>query len=198
MICPTPATHASVIRGLRQLARRNPLALEWLTHLGRRPRTMKRGRATAAEVMRQFKVDLGRPITRSEAVALIKSLATVGAGRYVRGRNGAQTRIEWDFSTTSLGQAATQGVDTLTPLEDRRSIRTSTRDTSSGAAPTPAMPASPSLRSTSAEPGTLRADVFHEGMHVRLTGPYSEVVAAIDRLAHRDDDPHPPYLRLAG
>jgi hypothetical protein len=46
-------------------------------------------------------------IGRAEAINLCKKLQKLGCGKFVVGRRGSKSRIEWDYSLLSLGKTAT-------------------------------------------------------------------------------------------
>ncbi|MGH7737784.1 MAG: hypothetical protein ACREMP_07955 [Candidatus Tyrphobacter sp.] len=45
-------------------------------------------------------------IDRRKAIELAKQFDRLGCGRYIIGRRGAPSRIEWEFSLKSIGRAA--------------------------------------------------------------------------------------------
>jgi hypothetical protein len=200
-----PAT----ITALRELAANDLDALAYLTLLSTRQKSMRHGRVTVEYLQEQFETQVGWPIDRPQAVALIKALAAAGAGRYLRGRSGRKTRIEWAYSTTTIGRAAIGGVDSLTPLRSnaphRRTVAENTSSITESAA-TSIETVPPTLAERVPEPAP---EPGMESMLVRMqapngaqfefSGPPSQLLPVLRELAHHNDNdgPQPPYLRLS-
>ena len=100
----------NVIAAIRQLYRSNSAAqalFDW---------TASRERDATATSIDRLSNRLG--ISRGEAVALARALEQAGCGLFVVGRRGQPSRIEWNFSCISLGQAATGEDVKLEAAED--------------------------------------------------------------------------------
>ncbi len=202
MTTPSPSDVPKTIAALRRLVAADANALAYLTFLAARPKSMRHGRATAEYIQRQFETHIGGPIGRSEAVALIQRLAATGAGHYVVGRSGHKTRIEWSYSTTTLGKAAVKGVDTLTPLHmsttnGPRFVEDVEPSSARGrlsipapGGPLPTVPADDDAESISA--------VIHarNGARIEVSGRPRQVIPVLREFS-QDDGPQPPYLRLS-
>lgn len=56
-------------------------------------------------------------LDRAEAIEFAKELADAGCGKYVVGRRGGVSRIEWDYSCISLGKAASGKTESLDKVD---------------------------------------------------------------------------------
>ncbi len=194
-----PAT----ITALRELAANDLDALAYLTLLSTRQKSMRHGRVTAEYLQEQFETQVGWPIDRPRAVALIKALAAAGAGRYLRGRSGRKTRIEWAYSTTTIGRAAIGDVDSLTPLRSNAPNQpTVAENTESGTmAERPSTPPSAELvlePVSDAESDSMSAVIVtRNGTRFEVSGPPRQVIPVLREFSYDNDGPQPPYLRLS-
>ena len=57
-------------------------------------------------------------ITRPEAIVIGKTMHDIGAGKFINGRRGAETRIEWYFRLDSIGQVARGDHQNLVEIGD--------------------------------------------------------------------------------
>lgn len=55
---------------------------------------------------------------RAWCIELAKELDRIGCGRYVVGRRGSKTRIDWDFGLKSIAQAALGGSVALEAIDE--------------------------------------------------------------------------------
>jgi hypothetical protein len=205
---PQPNIPAT-ITALRELAANDLNALAYLTLLSTRQKSMRHGRVTAEYLQTQFETEVGWAIDRPQAVALIKALAEAGGGRYLRGRSGRKTRIEWAYSTTTIGRAAIGDVDSLTPLRPNAPHQPTVAEntastTASGVTSIETVP--PTLAERVPEPAqepdmesiSVRMHAPN-GARFEFSGPPSQLLPVLRELAHDDDNdgPQPPYLRLS-
>jgi hypothetical protein len=90
--------YTEVIEQIRELYRTDKLAQRVFDWTAARSRD-----ATSTSVDRICSL-LG--ISRGEAVALARRLADAGCGQFLIGRRGQPSRLRWEYSCISLGQAA--------------------------------------------------------------------------------------------
>ena len=199
---PQPNIPAT-ITALRELAANDLNALAYLTLLSTRQKSMRHGRVTVEYLQTQFETEVGWAIDRPQAVALIKALAAAGAGRYLRGRSGRKTRIEWAYSTTTIGRAAIGDVDSLTPLKpDTANQPTVAEDTEQlTTAGRPSTPPSAELvlePVSDAESDSMSAVIVtRNGTRFEVSGPPRQVIPVLREFSYDNDGPQPPYLRLS-
>lgn len=84
--------------GLRELFEEDPGAREFLKWASERQNDAAR---TSIDRLEQK-----AGVDRRKAIELAKQFDRLGCGRYIIGRRGAQSRIEWAFSLKSIGRAA--------------------------------------------------------------------------------------------
>lgn len=101
---------ANVVKAIRALYRTDEIAKRFLDQCAVRERDAT---ATSAERMANR---LG--ISREEGVGLAQRLAEAGCGEFVVGRRGYKSRLVWDFSCISIGQAAAGETSHLEKVED--------------------------------------------------------------------------------
>lgn len=56
-------------------------------------------------------------IERRQAIAVARELEDIGVAKFVTGRRGAKSRIEWLYSLKSIGKAAKGAIDVLEELD---------------------------------------------------------------------------------
>jgi hypothetical protein len=54
--------------------------------------------------------------SRSEVIRIFKALEEAGCGRFINGRKGYKSRMEWDFSIRSLAEAAKGQVSSVAEI----------------------------------------------------------------------------------
>jgi hypothetical protein len=54
---------------------------------------------------------------RAACIELAKRLTRIGCGRYVVGRRGSKTRVNWDYGLKSIARAAMSQQDKLDPVD---------------------------------------------------------------------------------
>lgn len=84
--------------GLRELFEEDPGAREFLKWASERQNDAAR---TSIDRLEQK-----AGVDRRKAIELAKQFDRLGCGRYIIGRRGAPSRIEWTFSLKSIGRAA--------------------------------------------------------------------------------------------
>src|SRR5881275_1047851 len=94
-----------VVDKVKALYRSNELARRFFDQLAGRNNDARF--TTIDNVMRTY------ALTRGEAVALLKEVADTGAAELYAGRRGWKTRLVWNFSCISVGQAASGEVGEL-------------------------------------------------------------------------------------
>ena len=57
-------------------------------------------------------------LDRRDAINLLKKLDEIGCGKFVVGRHGQSSRMEWVYSVRSIGEAALGSKDELEELDD--------------------------------------------------------------------------------
>ena len=104
---------STVVSNIRALYRKDENAKKIFDLLANRTRDVRI--TTVDWVMRKLE------LWRGDAVDLLKALDEAGCGTIYYGRRGAKTRIEWDFSCISIGQAAAGEASKLESVEDAMS-----------------------------------------------------------------------------
>ena len=194
---------SATITALRELAANDLDALAYLTLLSTRQKSMRHGRVTVEYLQEQFETQVGWPIDRPQAVGLIKAFAAAGAGRYLRGRSGRKTRIEWAYSTTTIGRAAIGDVDSLTPLRPSAPNQPTVAENTASAttAERPSTPPSAELvlkPVSDAESDSMSAVIVtRNGTRFEVSGPPRQVIPVLREFSYDNDGPQPPYLRLS-
>jgi NAD-dependent DNA ligase len=97
------------IAGLRELYQLTPAAravFDWAAS-----RTNDAAETNLDRIMQKTQV------SRSEAVDMARRLDDLGCGVFVVGRKGAKSRIRWNYSLKSMGQAAQGHTDSLDELD---------------------------------------------------------------------------------
>lgn len=195
------STKNDIAASLRHLVTTNPDARDFLKLLSSRGKSTRGGRTTAVYLVRQFRDDVGREISRQQAVELLKALAACGVGSYVVGRSGQETRLEWKFKTTSVGRAALDGPGGLESLGASRSSRKKRKRLRP-------VPAASSADSPSSTPSEAPARASKEPVRVtyscgdrqwEVVGEPRDVAAILRDLDSPTPDgggPKPPILRL--
>ena len=190
-----------ITSSLRHLVTINPDARDFLKLLSSKGKSTRGGRTTAAYLVRQFRDDIGREISRQQAVELLKALADCGVGNYVVGRSGQETRLEWKFRTTSVGRAALDGPGELESLTATRSSRRKRKrlrpvpPASSADSPSPDQ--SDTLVQASKEP--VRVTYSCGDRQWEVVGEPHDVAAILrdlDSPTPNGGGPKPPALRL--
>lgn len=100
---------AQVVRAVKALVAEDETLEALLKLVG--SRTNNRGTITAQQAAFLTRTSY------SEMVSSMKGLGETGAGRFIRGRRGKKTRIEWSYKPLSLA-AALKGDGELEPLND--------------------------------------------------------------------------------
>lgn len=103
-------TKQSIIRAIRALYEAQEWAQMLFDHWANFKRNPKE--TAVSQLTRQLNV------TTTEATAYAKELAEAGCGKYVVGRKGNESRIQWTYTCSSLGQAATGQTDDLVGFAD--------------------------------------------------------------------------------
>lgn len=196
-------TKKEIASSLQRLAASSPDARSFFELLSSKGKSTRGARTTAAYLMRQFRQDLGREISRQQAVELLKGLAACGVGTYFVGRSGKETRLEWKFKTTSVGRTALfgpGGLESLTssqgPRKRRSRLRLVPPASSSDSAPQPLSP-SPAPAPASKEPvrvifscGERQWEVVGEPQDV------ATILRGLDSPTPDGGGTKPPVLRL--
>jgi hypothetical protein len=100
----------NVVKNIRTLYKDNDSAKKMFDLLASRNRDI--GATSIDWVMREIE------LWRADAVKLLRELDAAGCGTFYQGRRGAKTRIEWEFSCISIGQAAAGEANELESVED--------------------------------------------------------------------------------
>ncbi|MGH7708984.1 MAG: hypothetical protein ACREM6_13845 [Vulcanimicrobiaceae bacterium] len=95
--------------GLRDLFEEDPAAREFLKWASERQNDAAR---TSIDRLEQK-----AGVDRRKAIELAKQFDRLGCGRYIIGRRGAPSRIEWEFSLKSIGRAAVGEAGTLETVD---------------------------------------------------------------------------------
>lgn len=107
------AEFALLAQRARELRARNPYARAFLDVMAMRERD-----PSSSSISRIAKIIRG---DRSAAVELAKEMQKAGFGAYVVGRRGNVSRFEWEWSASSIGQAAS-GADVGVARIDRSQL----------------------------------------------------------------------------
>ena len=91
------------IDDLRALYRNNPTAKALLDLFANR---QNNSATTKTDRMHAAVKSSGHDCSQNEVVKVLKALGRLGAGRYVVGRKGHPSRMNWQVGLVSLGQAA--------------------------------------------------------------------------------------------
>jgi hypothetical protein len=100
----------NVVKNLRALYKENDSARKMFDLLANRNRDI--GATSVEWVMREIE------LWRADAVELLRKLDAAKCGTLYYGRRGAKTRIEWDYSCISIGQAAAGEANDLENIAD--------------------------------------------------------------------------------
>jgi hypothetical protein len=99
---------------LKSLYSINPNARHLFDMLAERSNNAK---STSVERIMQLSSAHKIPISRNEVVGLFKQLAEIGCGRFVTGRRGHSSRLQWAVNIFTLGKAASGELDKVDSLE---------------------------------------------------------------------------------
>ncbi len=103
------SVNSTMSEGLRDLYEDDPGAREFLKWASERQNDAAR---TSIDRLEQK-----AGIDRRKAIELAKQFDRLGCGRYIIGRRGAPSRIEWGFSLKSIGRAAVGEVGVLETVD---------------------------------------------------------------------------------
>lgn len=103
------SVNSTMSEGLRELYEEDAGAREFLKWASERQND-----ATITSIDR---LEQKAAIDRRKAIELAKQFDRLGCGRYIIGRRGAPSRIEWQFSLKSIGRAAVGESGTLETVD---------------------------------------------------------------------------------
>lgn len=102
-----------VIENIRHLYQSDEGAQKLFDRMAQRQRNARGGRTKLDQICSD-----GICSSRRDAVALARKLEATGCGQFIEGRHGHPSRIEWNYSCISLGQAAAEESSELDDAED--------------------------------------------------------------------------------
>jgi hypothetical protein len=112
---------------LRLLYKTNPIAKALLDYWAGRKYNQTQ---SAANRLLPLLDKLGVSGTYRQVVDFLKSLEQVGCGRFLRGRKGHPTRLEWQVGMQSVGRAAAGKEETVKKIADAESVEDAAEENS--------------------------------------------------------------------